>query len=499
MVPSRVGDNRGLATLLLMFLLVFALVVPSLSVASSAESGLGNLYIVSAGLTKPQAPPPYSQQVAAPTVATSGLASLAREAQNDASPTWSNLTGPVEPPPLDYSTLAYDPTDNYTVLFGGQAAGAYPTNQTWILTNGSWTNITSSAGQAPIPRDGMAMSYDPVDHYIVAYGGGGFSNACTETGAAACNSTWAFYSGKWHLLSTSGAPPEVSMQFGMAYDAADGYVLATNGFQTWKYLSGAWAPFCGLNCSSFIVGPNLIGSVAYDAHDGYVLFFGENYTWKFHAGAWTNITTQSGGPPSSRQYPMLASDSNDGSVALFGGILVRPDDTYVLQNDTWIFQNGTWTNVSSEVAPNARYAGGFSYNGQEDNFVLFGGDTQLGSAGNLNDTWIWGVYPPISQLRLSVTPATPVPGAETNFSVNFTGGNPPFSYLWDFGDGNSSALSAPSHVYGSVGFFRVSLRVNDSQGYVSSASIQVHVYISLSVTSILANPDPAILDRPVNF
>jgi trimeric autotransporter adhesin len=52
------------------------------------------------------------------------------------------------------------------------------------------------------------------------------------------------------------------------------------------------------------------------------------------------------------------------------------------------------------------------------------------------------------------------------FTVNFTGaasnGTPPYTYAWDFGDGNTGAGATPSHVYSSLGIFTVKLTVTDS-------------------------------------
>ncbi len=42
--------------------------------------------------------------------------------------------------------------------------------------------------------------------------------------------------------------------------------------------------------------------------------------------------------------------------------------------------------------------------------------------------------------------------------------NSPTSWLWDFGDGNTSSLENPSHVYTSTGIYTVSLKISNSYG-----------------------------------
>lgn len=56
-----------------------------------------------------------------------------------------------------------------------------------------------------------------------------------------------------------------------------------------------------------------------------------------------------------------------------------------------------------------------------------------------------------------------IPNAVTTFTANTTG-FAPYTYAWDFGDGGTSALAAPTHTYGVVAFRNVSLTVTDNTG-----------------------------------
>ncbi|MBN2571453.1 MAG: endonuclease [Ignavibacteriales bacterium] len=59
-----------------------------------------------------------------------------------------------------------------------------------------------------------------------------------------------------------------------------------------------------------------------------------------------------------------------------------------------------------------------------------------------------------------------VDSGQVPFTVNFTdqtsGGTPPYAYHWDFGDGDTSNLQNPTHIYDSVGTFTVNLIVTDN-------------------------------------
>lgn len=55
-------------------------------------------------------------------------------------------------------------------------------------------------------------------------------------------------------------------------------------------------------------------------------------------------------------------------------------------------------------------------------------------------------------------------GASVSFIPNVSGGVPPYSFAWTFGDGGVSSESAPTHLYTTTGLFTVTLTVTDSEG-----------------------------------
>ncbi|HWM52948.1 MAG TPA: right-handed parallel beta-helix repeat-containing protein [Thermoplasmata archaeon] len=70
-------------------------------------------------------------------------------------------------------------------------------------------------------------------------------------------------------------------------------------------------------------------------------------------------------------------------------------------------------------------------------------------------------------VNLTVTPPTRFVEGSTGISVNFTasvtGGTPPYTYHWDFGDGGQSDAPNPAHTYATNGTYRVSVTVTDAQ------------------------------------
>ena len=54
------------------------------------------------------------------------------------------------------------------------------------------------------------------------------------------------------------------------------------------------------------------------------------------------------------------------------------------------------------------------------------------------------------------------------FTCSVSGGAPPYTYLWDFGDGNTSDESSPMHTYEEADEYDVTLTVTDSRDTIKT-------------------------------
>jgi PKD repeat protein len=74
------------------------------------------------------------------------------------------------------------------------------------------------------------------------------------------------------------------------------------------------------------------------------------------------------------------------------------------------------------------------------------------------------------------------------FSANATGGTPPYSYSWNFGDGSAlSTTQNPSHSYSTAGSYTATVTITDSSNPVKTATATVAV----SAAPIAGNPPGA--------
>ncbi len=83
------------------------------------------------------------------------------------------------------------------------------------------------------------------------------------------------------------------------------------------------------------------------------------------------------------------------------------------------------------------------------------------------------------------------------FTSSITGGTGPYTYLWDFGDGDTSTLGSPSHVYSSPGYYTVKLTVTDSCVPSASASDD-HIKLGVYPIQVTADVNQPCGYAPIN-
>jgi PKD repeat protein len=135
--------------------------------------------------------------------------------------------------------------------------------------------------------------------------------------------------------------------------------------------------------------------------------------------------------------------------------------TGTISNWLWDFGDGATSNLQH---PAHMYSMAAAYN------VYLVVTTEVGSDDELKVNYI-NVLPAPPMADFTVSDRTPAPGQTVNFTdISVPGTSPITSWLWDFGDGTSSILEDPSHiylagaVYTSAAFYTVSLTVNTAVG-----------------------------------
>ena len=122
-----------------------------------------------------------------------------------AASTWTNLSAAsVGPANRADMAVAYDAADGYVVGFGGcecpaNAGYGGVQSDTWKFSAGNWTALATNA--SPPARALAGLAYDASDGYLLMFGGQGASSTF--------NDTWEFTNGGWTRDHTARGAPVV--------------------------------------------------------------------------------------------------------------------------------------------------------------------------------------------------------------------------------------------------------------------------------------------------
>jgi PKD domain-containing protein/galactose oxidase-like protein len=243
--------------------------------------------------------------------------------------------------------IAWDAAASAVLLYGGilPPSGSRFGNDTWLYRNGTWSNATNASGIGPGPRGAGAMAVDPSTGFPLLFGG-------TPNGASEPTSTWEYENGSWvDVTLTAGTPPPGRVFPSLASDPAAGGVLLYGGqntggganfADTWLFHNGTWHQLTP--GGSTVPGPLRAGELSYDSTYGSMILFGgdrsagqgSDSTWTFSAsGNWTNVTGLVGPPPGPRWDGQIADVPSLGGVIAEGGCEMV--GCVPAANDTWKF------------------------------------------------------------------------------------------------------------------------------------------------------------------
>ena len=272
--------------------------------------------------------------------------------------------------------FAYDQPDHEAVLFGGLTIGTSGYVQygdTWVLSGGTWTNITASAGPAPWPRFGVAMTYASSEGYVVLFGGVSLNDTYYSD-------TWTFLHGKWtNITKTEIQTPDARADASIA-DSPTGYTLMFGGGNSlgyientggcphimWWFSAGQWTPAQTYTCIGLPLG----------AHG--------------------DTNSSSGGEPCGRDSPVLAWSPANQHFMLSGGETATGSGcpatgTNIALNDTYEYLAAPgagfndWVQDLSPNGPSDRLQTSFASDYRDGYVVVFGG--ALGGEYVTNETW----------------------------------------------------------------------------------------------------------------
>jgi hypothetical protein len=142
---------------------------------------------------------------------------------------WQNLNPKTGAYARSIAVVATDAATKTTVLFDG--LGDLNPYNTWTFDGTTWT--IQSPATLPPSRYGAPAAYDPAYKAVITFGGG-------EGGVDFLTDTWAWTTaGDWKQLTTAQAPPPRE-GFGMVWDPAIGHVVIFGGQSEASFLNDTW-------------------------------------------------------------------------------------------------------------------------------------------------------------------------------------------------------------------------------------------------------------------
>ncbi|MDE1821634.1 MAG: PKD domain-containing protein [Euryarchaeota archaeon] len=375
--------------------------------------------------------------------------------------------GTTAQPPARAEAAGTTDGEGDPVVFGGWGAAGY-LNDSWVLYGDNWTQPSWESGAGPSPKEGafLAPAPDTTPNDFILFWGKGTGGAESQT---------------WSLRVQNGGSPPPPLPLGVsevggptnrtAPIAANFTALGNGGTPpyrfAWDFGDGGPGSTAGSpshifsSPGSYLVSVRLQDSaVPPKTAQGTlsVLVRAPNGTF----GVVVTATPRSGGPPLAVVFTAAPVGGTAPLAYLwdFGDGAPRsaspsPEHTY----------NRSGTSVARLVL-----------NDSQGKSTSFANTIEVASAG-------LGV-------ALSAVPPEGHPPLNVSFHATPWGGEPPYTYLWSFGDGNSTYGPDPnaSNVYGRVGNFTVRVMVVDALGANSNTSGVV----------VLTEPPP-VLPPPPTF
>ena len=418
---------------------------------------------------------------------------------------WVLLDTSVSPPVSDLAQMAYDPAEQAIVLFGC-GDGCIDANQTWELYSGQWWQV-SPPGSIPPYRYGAAMIYDPALSGVLMFGGYGFSGAM--------NDSWVFSNGAWSTVSFGPAPAGRYVA-SISPGGGNEPVLLFGGSQFYPFgiplFNDTWVlevpPVATLTAAPSPVETTAVVTVTATIANGTAPFralfeFGDGGSDLVQSSSSSIVVTHSYIDPGT-YFPSVNVTDSGGvhfrTAAALGVHVVAgpslgpvkapgPGDVGIPLSFsastvtggtgpfTFFWQFGDGANATGASAKHAYSSAG-----------TYSGNLTVTDALSVSSTQAFSVVVhPLPALTLGAAPIHPTAGTNVTFYGNVSGGTPPYTYAWRFGDGASASFRTPTHDYSTAGTYTAELWANDSLGATSHATFGI---------TVAAGPSPSPTPTP---
>ncbi len=425
---------------------------------------------------------------------------------------WSLVSLSGGPSSRYTAAMTFDVADNYVLLYGGLSGTKYESD-TWEFVAGGWVQLNPTSNPGSLANIANMMTWDTAASTVLLVGGVTGGGSCTS-------STWTYKAGAWTQQYPS---PTLTArgQGALADDPADSTALEFSGWDcatpisdltdAYTYFGGSASLTATLTAtpSATDIGSSIsfTGSAAGGSPPYSVAMrFGDGGA----ATGLSNVHTY--GAVGAYTAWMWVNDSASGVATASVGATINPLPTAAIKATPDPVDVGASTTfaalVSGGTAPfhyDWRFGDGTNGSGASPAHAYSAVGTYLATAW-VNDTpghtakaVVNVTVDPAPSATASVSPNPADAGTSVQFSASPSGGTPPFSEAWNFGDGSSGTGITTTHLYSAPGNYTARLWANDSGGGSAGQSLSVTVNKGLSVPVILPSTNPADVGLTVDF
>jgi PKD repeat protein len=411
---------------------------------------------------------------------------------------WVNWTSSLAPPPREAMAMVYDGASGYVLMFGGDRVGGGHYNDTWEYIDGFWVNLTGGVGVAPESREEARMVYDPDSNLVLLFDGLHSSDALSSESVIS--------TGAWAPLSPPTIPP-ARYDASMAWtpNGGTGFILLFGGTinsTASGRLNDTWglrpALSAALSATPSALDEGQSSALVATATGGYPPLLygwsglpvgcpappGDSATCTFptpgtftvQVGVTDAYRDMASSPPvdvtvNARLAVSATVVPSSGTVPLVVQYGAIPTGGTAPVSYLWTFGDGS-TSTSASGEATFSEPGTYVVNITVKDFT--------GESAGQNFTVVVAPSPAPSPPPPLVASATANRSSgsapmSVGFSGSATGGTPPYSYAWNFGDGGLSSAQNPAHSFSSAATFTVALTVTDSLDATSVAWANVTV------------------------
>jgi hypothetical protein len=295
------------------------------------------------------------------------------------------------------ASMVYDPAMAATLLYGGNT---YNTlfGDTWAFSKGKgWTQLKPAVSPPPLQQ--AALAYDPTTETAVLFGG--VLTHIGQNNGTNSNETWTWDGVTWTQQFPAVSPPARgwNASSGMVFDSFIGKVVLFGGYTfSFVYMNDTWE-WDGKSKTWTEKSPGhrpsqRSATISYDEPSNQVILFGgDSNGYQFYGDTWTYngvdwVQQQPATLPPARCDNGLAFDPTLGRVVMFGGVAGPCEDCGEARlNDTWLWGGSNWIQVQTPLTPRSRSGASLTYDGTTKGMLLFGG--WVADFSFTNSTWLF--------------------------------------------------------------------------------------------------------------